>query len=42
VPLGSLREEFSILGRKLVPRRNWRGKTVDSGVSMQNGAHGKV
>jgi len=28
-PLGSLREEFLIPGRKFVPGRNWRGKAVD-------------
>jgi len=27
-PLGSLREEFLIPGRKFVPGRNWRGKVV--------------
>jgi len=29
VPLGSLREEFSIPGRKFGPERNWGGKAVD-------------
>ena len=29
VPLGSLREEFLIPGRKVVPRRNWGGTAVD-------------
>jgi len=28
VPLGSLREEISIPGRKFVPGRNWGGKAV--------------
>jgi len=28
-PLGSLREEFLIPGRKLVPGRSWGGKAVD-------------
>ena len=27
-PLGSLREEFIIRGRKFVPGKNWRGKAV--------------
>jgi len=29
VPLGSLREEFLIPGRKFVPGRNWGGKALD-------------
>jgi len=29
VPLGSLREEFLIPGRKFVPVRNWRRKAMD-------------
>jgi len=29
MPLRSLREEFSIPGRKFVPERNWGGKAVD-------------
>jgi len=28
-PLGSLREEFLIPGKKFVPERNWGGKAVD-------------
>jgi len=28
-PLGSLREEFLIPGRKFVPGRNWGGKAVN-------------
>jgi len=28
-PFGSLREEFLIVGRKLLPGRNWGGKAVE-------------
>jgi len=28
-PLGSLREEFLISGRKFAPGRNWGGKAVE-------------
>jgi len=28
-PLGSLKEEFLIPGRRFVPGKNWRGKAVD-------------
>ena len=31
-PLGSLREEFLIPGRKFVPSRNWRGKAGDEEI----------
>jgi len=32
-PLGSLREEFQIPGRKFVPGRNWGGKAVEKKLS---------
>jgi len=39
-PLGSLREEFLIPGRKFAPGRNWGGKVVEKNLSFS--AHKKA
>ena len=33
-PLGSLREEFLIPGRKFAPGKNWGGKAVEKNLSF--------